>query len=157
MRPYPEEVLRIIQGGVMSQFAPELQSNYAKAQFAFSMLLFTIAQRDIDTAVPDLIETNAALRGLLADAAAALIEIARDDARSGIDAIAALPPVESSLKLSALRTENHALRGVLASLAPLIEPASDDMQLAPLRDVRARVYAHLSADARKRVVPILSS
>jgi hypothetical protein len=157
VRPYPEEVVRIIQNGVVSHFAPELQSNYGKAQFAFSMLLFTIAQRDIDSAVPDLIETNAALRTLLRDASAALGTIDRDNARAGIDAIAGLPEASSSLKLSALRAENDALRSVLASLAPLIEPAGDVAELAPLRELRGRVYAHLSADAKKRVVPILSA
>ena len=43
MRPYPEEVLRSIQSGIVAHFAPEVQSTYGKAQFAFSMMLFTIA------------------------------------------------------------------------------------------------------------------
>ena len=63
MRPYPEEVLRAIQSGIVAHFAPEVESTYGKAQFAFSMMLFTIALRDYDSAVPDLLEANGTLRG----------------------------------------------------------------------------------------------
>lgn len=156
MRPYPEEVLRAIQTGVMTHLMPEVQSSYAKAQFAFSMLLFTIAQRDLDTAVPDLLETNAALRMLLADTSTALRAIESDEARTGVEAIAGLPSPTESLRLSHLRADNDGLRAVLASLAPLIEPAGDVPELAPLRDVRTAIFAHLSADARRRIVPILT-
>jgi hypothetical protein len=157
MRPYPEELMRILQNGVVSHFAPELQSNYGKAQFAFSMLLFGVAQRDFDTAVPDLVDANTTLRLLLADVAAALATIDRNDAREARERVSALPGPADSLRLSALRAENDALRAALASLAPVIEPAADDAGLAPLRDVRERIYAHLSTDARKRIVPILSA
>lgn len=156
MRPYPEEILRAIQTGVMTHLMPEVQSSYGKAQFAFSMLLFTIAQRDLDTAVPDLLESNAALRTLLSDTSTALREIDSEDARAGIDTIAALAPPTASLRISELRAENDALRAALASLAPLVEPAADVPALAPLRDVRTAIFAHLSADARRRIVPILT-
>jgi hypothetical protein len=155
MRPYPEELLRIIQTAVGAHLAPEVASAYGKAQFAFSMLLFGIAQQRYDTAVPDLLEANEALRGLLAQAAEALARVDGAAAAEGRAAIASLPPAETSLALSALRKENDALRGVLSSLAPLIEPAGDDESRAPLREVRTAVYAHLQADARRRVVPIL--
>jgi len=156
VRPYPEEVLRAIQTGVTTHLMPEVQSSYAKAQFAFSMLLFTIAQRDLDTAVPDLLETNAALRKLLGDTSAALRAIDSNEARTGIEAIAGLPTPTESLRLSHLRADNDALRAVLSSLAALIEPAADDSELAPLRGVRTAIFAHLSADARRRIVPILT-
>jgi hypothetical protein len=157
VRPYPEEIIRIVQTGVMTHLAPEVQSSYGKAQTAFMAMLFALASRDADGAVETLVESNAAVRGLLADAASALAQIDRDDARAARTALGALPAKETSLRLSALRKESDALRGALASLAPLIEPAADDAALAPLRDVRTRVYAYLSADARKRIVPILSA
>ena len=46
---------------------------------------------------------------------------------------------------------------MIATLAPLIEPAADVAGLAPLAPVRARLYAHLSADARRRIFPILTA
>jgi hypothetical protein len=149
--------MRILQNGVVSHFAPELQSNYGKAQFAFSMLLFGVAQRDFDTAVPDLVDANTTLRSLLGDVARSLAAIDRNDAREARERTSALPGTADSLRLSALRAENDALRAALASLAPVVEPAADDAGLAPLRDVRERIYAYLSADARKRIVPILSA
>ncbi len=157
MRPYPEEVLRAIQSGVAAHFAPEVKSAYGQAQFAFSMLLFTVVQRDYDTAVPDLVDANAALRGLLAAADAVLANIDRDDARAARDAIAALPPPATSLRLSALRAENDALRSILGQLAPVIEPANDDPVLAPMKPAREAIYAHLAADAKRRIFPILTA
>ena len=157
MRPTNEELLRIIQTGVMTHAAPDVQANYNKAQLGFSALLFMVASRDIDSGVADLVEGNAALRALLAELHDGLKSIDRDDARAGIGAIAALPAPEASLRLSALRKENDALRAVISSLAPLIEPAGEDVSLASLREVRTKLYAHLSADAKRRIVPILSA
>ena len=155
MRPYPEEVQRAIQMVMMSHFAPELTSSYSQRELGIVMLLFSIIQRDYDTAVPDLIEHNAKLRELLGAASRALAALDRDDARAGREAIAALPGATDSLRLSALRAEHDALRGALSSLAPLIEPAADDPSLAPLREVRAKAFAHLAADAKRRSVPML--
>jgi len=156
MRPYPEELLRALQGGIATHLAPELQSNYAKAQFGFAMLLFNIATRDYDTAVPDLIEANRTLRSLLNEAMQALAVIATEGAAEA-RAAAALPPAADSLRLAALRAEHDDLRAVLSKLAPLIEAAGDDDALAPLRESRTAIYAYLAADAKKRIVPILSA
>ena len=155
MRPYPEEVYAAIQNVMLQHFGPELQTPHSQRELGIVALMFGVAARGRDTEVPDLIEENRALRELLADAAAALAAIERADAVAGRETIAGLPPVEASLKLSDLRQENDALRGALSALAPLIEPAADDAALAPLRDVRLRVYAHLKADAARRAVPML--
>lgn len=157
MRPYPEEILRAIQSGVVAHFAPELTSNYARAQFGFSMLLFGIATRDFDSAVPDLLEANRALRSLLTDAGTALAGIEREDAAAAGAALAHLPRPTDSLRLSALRADNDALRSLISQLAPLIAAASDDPAFAALAPSRAAIFAYLSADARKRMVPILTA
>ncbi|MFI5179488.1 MAG: hypothetical protein ACHQO8_13035 [Vicinamibacterales bacterium] len=157
MRPYPEEVVRAIQSGVMTHFAPELTSSYAQAQLAFGMLLFAIVQRDYDTAVPDLVEASAALRKLLASADAGLALVDSEDARAARKAVAAIPGPSVSLRLSDLRAENEALREAVGKLAPLIEPAADVPALAPLRAVRASMCEWLSADAKRRIFPILSA
>ncbi len=147
----------MIQAGVATHMLPELTSKYAQAQFAFMALLFGIAQKDYDGAVPDLVDANGALRALLGETAGALAAIERDEARAGCEAIAALPGEAASLRLSALRAEHDALRGVLAGLMPLIEPAADVADLAPLREVRGKIIEHLRADSRKRIVPILTA
>lgn len=157
MRPYPEEVLRAIQSGVMAHFAPELTTPYAQAQFAFSMILFAIVQRDYDTAVPDLVDANTALRDLLASAATAIASLDRDDARAARDAVTALPPPAAALRLSALRAENEALREAVCKLTPLVEPAADVPELAPLKSVREQLFTWLSADAKRRTFPILTA
>jgi len=157
VRPYPEEVLKAIQAGIAAHFLPELQSAYARAQFGFGMLLFGIAQRDYDTAVPDLIEHNRALRALLAVAGAALASLQGDAAAAARATLASLPGATSSLRLSDLRAESEALRGAVAALAPLVEPAADDPALAPLRDTRVALFAYLKSDAEHRKVPILTA
>jgi hypothetical protein len=159
MRPYPEEVLKAIQTGVMAHFLPELQSNYAKAQFGFAMLLFTIAQRDYDTAVPDLIEHNKTVRALLAETRDALANVSDGGTSIAMarELLADVPAPAESLTLSELRKESEALRAGIAALAPIIEPAADEPALAPLRDARTNIFAYLKADARKRTVPILTT
>ncbi len=155
MRPYPEEIQRAVQMVMMSHFAPELTTAYSQRELGIVMLLFQIAQRDYDTAVPDLIDQNAKLRSLLAETAEALATVDGDAARTGRESIAALPASTDSLRLSALRQENDALRGAIASLAPLIEPAADDASLAALRPMRLKIYELLRDDAKRRAVPML--
>lgn len=155
MRPTQEEIIRALQGGIMAHYLPELQSQYAKAQFAFGMVLFTILQKDFDGIAQDLVDANAGLRPLLAEAAAALDAIGSDDARSARATIDALPAPAGSVRLSELRAENDALRAAVAGMAPLIEAAADVPELAPLRDVRSKLYAYLLADSQRRSVPIL--
>jgi hypothetical protein len=150
-------VLKAIQTGVAAHFAPELQSNYAKAQFGFSMLLFGIATRDYDTAVPDLVEHNKRLRVLLSETHNALTHLAGDASASARKAIESAPAPAESLKLSDLRRENEGLRAIISSIAPVIEPAADVAELEPLRDARAKIYDYLKADAKKRIVPILTT
>ena len=157
MRPYPEEIVRILQTGVMSHFMPEVQSKYGQAQFAFSMLLFGVATKDLDSMVPDLVEQNRTLRDVLERTKAALTDVNRDDARTAAASLAQMPAAADSLRLSTLRAENEALRALLAGLAPIIEPAGDDAGMAPLRELRTEIYQYLQADARKRIVPILSA
>ena len=155
MRPTQEEIIRALQGGIMAHYLPELQSTYAKAQFAFGMVLFTILQKDFDGIAQDLVDANAALRPLLAETATALAAIDSDDARAARAAIDALPPPAASVRLSDLRAEHDALRAAVAGMAPLIEAAADVPELAPLRDARTKLYAYFLADAQKRSVPIL--
>lgn len=157
MRPYPEELLRAIQAGIGAHFAPEVQSTYGKAQMAYAGLLFMIAQRDYDSAVPDLIESNRTLRTLLQQAGDALRSVDGDATASARAALDALPPPADSLRLSALRAEHDALRAAVCALAPAIEPTADDQALAALRPSRTALFAWLEADARRRSVPILSA
>lgn len=157
MRPYPEEVLKAIQAGAGAHFAPELRSSYAQAQFAFSSLLFLIVQRDFDSAAQDLVEGNAALRDLLADVDAALAGVEADGAAAARDVVTTLPAPATTVRLSDLRRENEALKAIVSALAPLIERAADDPALAALAPVRERIYAWFSADARRRIFPILSA
>jgi hypothetical protein len=155
MRPYPEELYRAINLVLAQHLMPELQTAFSQREAGIVMLLFNIAQRDYDSAVPDLINENAKLRTLLDETSGALAAIDRDDARAARSTLDALPPRTDSLRLSALRAENDALRGAVSMLAPLIEPAADDASLSALRDVRTKVYAHLKADAQRRAVPML--
>jgi hypothetical protein len=157
LKPYPEEVIKALQSGVMAHFAPEVKSSYGQAQFAFAMLLFGVVQRDFDSLAQDLVESNASLRQLLAQARLALSGVAGDDAKHAMQELDALPPPSESVRLSELRAEWDALRSALVRLIPLLEPAGDDQALAPMRPVRDAVYTWLRRDAQRRVVPILTN
>jgi hypothetical protein len=157
MRPYPEEIIKALQSGVMAHFAPDVKSSYGQAQFAFAMLLFGVATRDYDSAAQDLVENNAALRGLLRQAREGLTRVDREDAREALSAADGLPPAAGSVRLSELRAEWDALRETLVRLVPVLEPAGDDGSLAAMRPVREAIYAWLRRDAQRRVVPILTN
>jgi hypothetical protein len=154
MRPYSEEVVLALQRGMAAHFAPELRSQYAQSQFGAAALLFGIALRDADTAAQNLIDANRELRELLADVHAALGSIDERRAEIGRSALARMPAAAADVRLSSLRAEFDGLRAVFSELAPVIEPAGDDGEMG---EVRKRVYAWFSADARKRVVPILNN
>jgi hypothetical protein len=154
MRPYPEEVVQALQRGLTAHFLPEVTSAYAQAQAMPAQMLFGIALRDFDSAAQDLIDANRGLRALLADLDAALALVDRDDARR---ARAPLPAPAADVRLASLRAEYDALRQVICDLTPFIEPAADDPALAPLTDVRGRIYTWFSADARKRSIPLLNN
>lgn len=157
MRPYPEEVVQALQRGMVSHFAPELRSTYAQSQFGAAAMLFGIALRDADTAAQDLVSANAELRGLLAEVESALGSIDAARAEVGRAALTKTPSAAPDLKLSSLRAEFDGLRTVFSELAPVLEPAGEDAELAGLREVRAKVYAWFAADARKRTVPLLNN
>ena len=67
------------------------------------------------------------------------------------EVLAGLPAPAASLRLSALRAENEGLRTAIGKLAPVIEPAADIPELATLRPAREAVFAHLLADAKRRI------
>jgi hypothetical protein len=157
MRPYPEELLKALAAGIGAHFMPEVTSRYAQAQFAFGQILYTLVQRDYDSAAQDLVDSSRALRELLADASIALSRIEANTSPSIRARVAALPPPADSIRLSALRAENEALRQIVCDLVPVIEPAADLAQLEAMRDVRDRLYAYLKADAQRRSVPILGA
>lgn len=157
MRPYPEEVVAALQRGMVSHFAPELQSSYAQSQFGAGAMLFGVALRDANTAAQDLVDANAALRELLADVGTALKASDAPDAPAAAGVAGRLPEAAPDVRLSSLRAENDALRAIFCELAAIIERAGDDGALVALAPVRGRVYAWFSAEARKRTVPLLNN
>jgi hypothetical protein len=157
VRPYSEEVVQALQRAMAAHFLPELKSSYAQSQFGAAAMLFGIALRDADSAVQDLVDANAQLRELLADAGVALSAIDDDRAKAALATVAALPARAGDLRMSSLRAEYDGLRDAFSRLAPVIEPAADDPALGPLAPVRQRVYAWFSSDAARRTVPLLNN
>ena len=132
-------------------------SAYAQAQFMPAQILFGVALRDFDAAAQNLLDANCELRALLEQVAAALALVDRADARSARTLLASLPIAAADVRLASLRAEFDGLRDIFCKLAPLIEPAADDPDLAALAAARREVYAWFSADAKKRTVPILNN
>jgi hypothetical protein len=157
MRPYPEEIIQALQRGMAAHFLPELTSSYAQAQFMPAQLLFGIALRDAEGAAQSLIDANRELRALLQEATDVLRGIDREDAAAAAKVLERLPAPAGDVRLSSLRAELDGLRTLFCEIAPVLEPAADDPDLALLRDVRLRTYAWFSQDARKRTVPILNN
>lgn len=147
MRPNGEEVLRGVQGALLTYVLPEVQSAYARTELMIALSLLGIVADDWDDAAQRLADDNAALRALARRASDALAD---DDA-----IVANLRPLaaeaESSLRLSGLAAANERLRAALGRLAPMLEAAGSP----GLRDLRAAVMDHLRADAESRARSLL--
>ena len=144
MRPNGEEVLRGIQGSLMTYVLPELESQYARSELMIISALLAIVAGECDGAAQRLVDENAALRALAARGADALAdgELAGElrSLASGGDA---------SVRLSSLRETNDALRAAIARLGVATE---GDASMAGLRSA---LLERLREEAETRSPPLL--
>jgi len=143
MRPTGDEVLRGIQGSLLTYVLPELQSPYARSELMIISALLAIVAGEYDGAAQGLVDENAALRALAARGAEAL----DGDLAGELRALAGRQ--DASVRLSSLRETNEALRGAIARLGVAIE---GDGSLAGLR---AAVLDRLREEAEARSPALL--
>jgi hypothetical protein len=138
MRPSGEELLRGVQGTLLTYVLPELQTEYARTELMLAHVLIGIVASEWDTNAQQLIDDNAALRGLCGQGAEALAgEAIADELR----ALAA--GSDSSLRLSELMVSNDELRSAIGRLGVMLQSAPGNAEL------RAAVIERLRLEAER--------
>ncbi len=143
MRPNAEEVLRGVQGSLLTYVLPEVQTEYARTQLMIVYALLGIVGTQLDDAAQHLVDDNESLRALAARGAEAL---AGDPAQAELaDALGSLARgSDASFRLSELSAANGQLRAAIARLGASVQDN------ASLRALRAEVIDNLRAEAESR-------
>ena len=142
MRPTALEVLRGLQGALMSDIAPEVQSLFGQDALQTTQMLLELLANEVDGAADSLVRDNEALTEVLASGVEAVRPFDKGLAEEMAAALA--KPQDRSLIISALTARNQRLRGLLERLLVVCE---DAVESAPegeaLMAVRSDAYGHL--------------
>ena len=143
MRPNAEEVLRGVQGTLLTYVLPEVQTEYARTQVMVVYALLGIVVVQWDDAAQRLVDDNAVLRELAGRGAAALAgDAAHVELAEALGSLA--NGSDASVRLSELSAANGQLRAAIARLG--IAAQGD----ASLRELRAEVIDSLRLEAESR-------
>lgn len=143
MRPDNVEIIRGLQGHLMTVVAPELRSQFAQDSLQTVQMLLELLANDLDTAAESLAKDNRTLRELLSQARQALSAVPGGDALAGEIDAALAEEDEGALAVSALSERNRRLRGALERLLVACEGSLGEPGWEPLLPVRAAAYRHL--------------
>ena len=143
MRPNSVEILHGIQGTLMTYVQPEVQGDYARTELMLVNVLLGIVANAWDSAAQGLVDDNAALRGLVGEAAKVLRSQALDGAGELPDELAALAvETDTSVRISELSAANDRLRDGLARLGVLLQGSVIQEHV----ELRARVIKRLQEE-----------
>jgi hypothetical protein len=141
MNPTVPIVLNGLARTLMMDLAPHVVAAYAGQTLQLGAMLCTMIAQEFDRAAARLVEENAAVEALLADAAGVV-----GDAEIGRLAAAREP----SLLVSALQARNRDLRAALTRLHAHVET----LDTPPARALEARIWAELVESTRRRVLDL---
>jgi hypothetical protein len=141
MVPAVPLVLNGLARTMLMDLLPQTAHAYGGQTLQLGAALAMMCAQEFDRAAARLVEENAALAALFADAGAVVTDPALRDALS---AAAAAPP--PSLLVSALHERNRALRAVLARLHAHV----DTLDGEAARALDARIWAELVESTRRR-------
>lgn len=147
-RPTPEEMLSGVARSLTSAIAPELTTDYTRAQLGSALGLVAYLGRQFDSAVQELVEEIESFEAALAASEPELRAAghpATGERVAGVIATAA-----SDLRVSTLMQRSDALQEVLLAVLLVAEAAADGGDGA-LSSVRARVRGELVAYNARRL------
>jgi hypothetical protein len=143
MRPSTEELLRGLQGSLLTYVLPELQTNHARTELMLTYALLGIAASEVDGAAQRVVDDNVAMRALASDAGDALASI---DSALAAELRACAAETEGSLRISDLARANARLRDAIGRAGAALEGRPEEA----LRDLRSAIITHLLAEAEAR-------
>ena len=147
-RPTPEEMLSGVARSLTSGLAPELTTDYTRAQLGSALGLLAYLGRQFDSAVQELVEEIESFEAALAASEPELRAAGHDavgERVAGVIATAA-----SDLRVSTLMQRSDALQEVLLAVLLVAEAAADGGDGA-LSSVRARIRGELVAYNARRL------
>jgi hypothetical protein len=139
MTPTVPIVLNGLARTMLMELAPQITVAYAGQTLQLAGALSMMIAQEFDRAAARLVEENAAVERLLADAG----DVIADRELSRLAAAR-----EPSLLVSALQARNRELRGALTRLHAHIE--TQDTPVA--RDLETRIWAELAESTRRRLL-----
>lgn len=142
MRPNAIEVLRGLQGALMADIGPEVQSLFGQDMLQTVQMLLESVTNELDGAADSLVRDNQALRALLTRGADAVRTLDGGLAEEIADALD--EPVDPSLTITALAAHNQRIRGLLERLLVICEDAvGTATENEALMAARSDAYRHL--------------
>ncbi len=142
MRPNAIEVLRGLQGALMADIGPEVQSLFGQDMLQTMQMLLETVTNELDSAADSLVRDNRTLCELLTRGAGA-VRTLDGGLAEGIGA-ALGEPADPSLTITTLATRNQRLRGPLERLLVVCEDAvGTATENEALMAARSDAYRHL--------------
>jgi hypothetical protein len=142
VRPNAIEVLRGLQGALMADIGPEVQSLFGQDMLQTVQMLLETVTNELDGAVDSLVRDNQTLCELVArgaDAVRTLDGGLAEEITSALD-----EPTDTSLTITALAARNQRLRGLLERLLVVCEDAVGTATVnKALMAARSDAYRHL--------------
>lgn len=135
-------MLRGLQGALISEVAPEMQSLFGQDLLQAVQMLLEVVVNEVDGAADSLVSDNRTLSVMLDRGAAAVSAI--DGGLAEETAIALAEPDDGLLTIAALTARNQRLRGLLERLLVICEDADGSApEGQALMAVRSEAYRHL--------------
>ncbi len=122
MRPNSAELLQGIQGSLSTYILPDLQTDFARTELMLVQMLLGVVVQGYDDAAQGLVDDNAALRSLAADAAQVLHSAPLGDSEALAERLQQLSKeTDASVRLSELTEANDRLRDAIGRVGVLLQ------------------------------------
>jgi len=136
-------MLETMGGSLMTGQVLTLEADYQQRTAFMLGTLLLFASQEWDAAAERLSDENRAMREIFADAAPVLAGSALGDK------LAAVPPEDTSLRISVLQASNNELRALLIELHAAVE----ERDTPDAKAIEARIWAELVASTERRILP----
>jgi len=140
MRPEVDATLQAVIERLMAEVQPALPTAYGQGNLALMVMLLAASAEQWDTAAAWRAEENTQIKALFRAAA----PVVAGELAARLRALAGAP--DAGLRISALNTENDALRGLLVELHAAVE----ELEGPQARGIEQAIWHELAQSCRRR-------
>ncbi len=128
MRPNSAELLQGIQGSLTTYILPDLQTDFVRTELMLVQMLLGIVVQGYDDAAQNLVDDNAALRSLAAEAARVLNKAPLGESQALAGELEQLSgETDGSVRLSELTAANDRLRDGIGRVGVLLQGETSEL------------------------------